>query len=25
VGGLHLPIPLCPSFEIFDKLALCRV
>ena len=25
VGGLHLPIPLCPSFEFFDKLALCRV
>lgn len=25
VGGLKLPIPLCPSFEIFDKIAACRV
>ncbi|MDH5265964.1 MAG: tripartite tricarboxylate transporter TctB family protein [Betaproteobacteria bacterium] len=25
VGGLKLPIPLCPSFELFERLALCRV
>ena len=25
VGGLKLPIPLCPSFEVFEKLAMCRV
>ena len=25
VGGLKLPIPLCPSFEFFDKIAACRV
>ncbi|HEX4942894.1 MAG TPA: tripartite tricarboxylate transporter TctB family protein [Usitatibacteraceae bacterium] len=25
VGGLKLPIPLCPSFEFFDQFALCRV
>jgi hypothetical protein len=25
VAGLKLPIPLCPSFEIFDKIAACRV
>lgn len=25
VGGLKLPIPLCPSFEVFEKLAVCRV
>ena len=25
VGGLKLPIPLCPSFEMFEKFALCRV
>ena len=24
VGGLHLPIPLCPSFEFFDQFAVCR-
>jgi hypothetical protein len=24
VGGLHLPIPLCPGFELFDKFAVCR-
>ena len=21
VGGLKLPIPLCPGFELFDKFA----
>jgi drug/metabolite transporter (DMT)-like permease len=25
VGGLKLPIPLCPALEIFDQIALCRV
>jgi len=25
VGGLKLPIPLCPSFELFEKIAACRV
>ncbi len=25
VFGLKLPIPLCPSFELFDKFAVCRV
>jgi hypothetical protein len=25
VGGLKLPIPLCPGFEMFEKLAVCRV
>ncbi len=25
VGGLKLPIPLCPAMELFDKIALCRV
>jgi hypothetical protein len=25
VAGLKLPIPLCPSFEFFDKFAMCRV
>ncbi len=24
VGGLKLPIPLCPALEVFGKLALCR-
>ena len=24
VAGLHLPIPLCPGFELFDKFAVCR-
>ena len=25
VGGLKLPIPLCPSFEFFEQFAVCRV
>jgi hypothetical protein len=25
VGGLKLPIPMCPGFEFFDQFALCRV
>lgn len=25
VGGLKLPIPMCPGFEYFDQFALCRV
>jgi Tripartite tricarboxylate transporter TctB family len=24
VGGLKLPIPLCPGLEFFDQFALCR-
>ena len=24
VGGLKLPIPLCPGMEFFDKFAMCR-
>ncbi len=24
VGGLKLPIPLCPGFEFFDQFAFCR-
>lgn len=25
VGGLKLPIPMCPGAEYFDQFALCRV
>lgn len=25
VAGLKLPIPLCPGFEVFEKIAMCRV
>ncbi len=25
VWGLKLPIPLCPSFDVFEKFAMCRV
>ena len=25
VGGLKLPIPMCPGFEFFEKFSLCRV
>jgi hypothetical protein len=25
VGGLKLPIPMCPGFEYFEQFALCRV
>jgi hypothetical protein len=25
VGGLKLPIPMCPGFEFFEQFALCRV
>jgi drug/metabolite transporter (DMT)-like permease len=25
VGGLKLPIPMCPGFEFFDQFSLCRV
>lgn len=25
VGGLKLPIPLCPDFGVFQQLAACRV
>jgi putative exporter of polyketide antibiotics len=25
VGGLKLPIPMCPGFEFFDQFALCRI
>ena len=25
VGGLKLPIPLCPAFGVFEQLAACRV
>ena len=24
VGGLKLPIPLCPSIEMFEQFKLCR-
>jgi hypothetical protein len=25
VGGLKLPIPMCPGFEYFEQFSLCRV
>jgi membrane protease YdiL (CAAX protease family) len=25
VGGLKLPIPMCPGFEFFEQFSLCRV
>ena len=25
VGGLKLPIPLCPGFEFFEQFRLCRI
>jgi hypothetical protein len=25
VGGLKLPIPMCPGFEFFEQYALCRI
>lgn len=25
VGGLKLPIPMCPGFDFFDQFAVCRV
>ncbi len=25
VGGLKLPIPMCPGFEFFEQFKLCRV
>ena len=25
VGGLKLPIPMCPGFDFFEQFALCRV
>lgn len=25
VAGLKLPIPLCPSFSVFEQIAACRV
>jgi putative tricarboxylic transport membrane protein len=24
VGGLKLPIPMCPGFEYFEQFSLCR-
>ena len=25
VGGLKLPIPMCPGFEFFEQFSLCRI
>ena len=25
VGGLKLPIPMCPGFDYFEQFALCRI